>query len=261
MAFLNSLLKPIVPKRLLSAYRNYNLTLAHRRAQRMTAREVFTDIYRNNRWGGEPGTFCSGSGSVTTTIVAPYIACIRRHFTNLGAQQLSVVDLGCGDFSVGRQLTDHCDRYVGVDIVENLIRHNEITFGTDKISFQCLDIIEDSLPPGDICFLRQVLQHLSNEQITRILPKLDRYRWTFVTEHQPSAASLTQPNQDKPHGGDIRVHRNSGVYLDQPPFNIPRERLERVLEVPGHAAGPSEHDPGVIRTFVLHPPRGARAAG
>jgi Methyltransferase domain len=254
MAFLNSLLRPIVPGRLLSAYRNYNRARAHRRAQAMTAREVFTDIYQNNRWGGEPGTFCSGSGSVSTAIVTPYVACIKRYLASLGANHLTVVDLGCGDFSVGRQLADDCDRYVGVDIVESLVRHNEATFGTDRVSFQCLDIIEDNLPPGDICFVRQVMQHLSNEQILRILPKLDRYRWTFITEHQPSAHCLERPNLDKPHGGDIRVHQHSGVYLEQPPFSVPDERLQLVLEVPGHAA-PAEQDPGVIRTFLLHSSR------
>ena len=255
MAFLKSLLKLIVPTRLLTSYRRHRLARAERRARGMTAKEVFTDIYLNNRWGGEPGTFSSGGGSAIGAIVAPYVTCIRKHLTELGADRLSVVDLGCGDFAVGRQLADECGRYIGVDVVEDLIRHNDSTYGTDRISFQCLDIIEDPLPPGDICFLRQVLQHLSNDQIRRILPKLDRYRWTFVTEHQPSASQLDRPNLDKPHDGNIRIHQRSGVYLDQPPFHVPRERLEFLLEVPGRAPTPDEQDPGVIRTYLLHSSR------
>ncbi len=113
MGSLKSLLQPIVPKSLLTAYRDYNLARMRRRSQKMTAREVFTDIYNNNHWGGTPGTFCSGSGSTTVAIVAPYVACIRRQLSALGAHSLSVVDLGCGDFSVGRQFADDCNSYPG----------------------------------------------------------------------------------------------------------------------------------------------------
>jgi hypothetical protein len=250
VASLKSLLKPIVPKSLLSAYRDYNLERMRRRSQKMTPREVFTDIYNNNRWGGTPGTFCSGSGSTTAGIVAPYVACIRRQLSALGAHSLSVVDLGCGDFSVGRQFADECSHYLGIDIVEGLIRHNNETFGTDRISFRCLNIIEDPLPGADICFVRQVLQHLSNEQIRGILPKLARYKWVFITEHHPSPAHLSQRNLNKPHGSDIRLRHSSGVFLDHPPFNIPPDRLELLLEVRGHAY-PDEPDPGVIRTYLL----------
>jgi hypothetical protein len=250
MADLKSFIKPMVPRKLLKAYQNFNVARSHSRVQGMTTAEVFADIYSNNRWGGEPGTFCSGSGSSTSSIVDPYVSCIRRALSELGAQDLTVVDLGCGDFSVGRQLDDACGRYIGVDIVANLIRHNDLTFGTDRVAFQCLDIIEDPLPQGEVCFVRQVMQHLSNHQISRILPKLEQYRWTFITEHQPSPSCLKQHNLDKPHGSDIRVHRGSGVYLDYSPFNIPRERLELLLEVPGHSADKAQ-DPGMIRTFLL----------
>jgi len=31
--------------------------------------------------------------------------------------------------------------------------------------FLCLDIISDELPDGDLCLLREVLQHLSNREM------------------------------------------------------------------------------------------------
>ena len=45
-----------------------------------------------------------------------------------------------------------------------------------------------------------------------------------------------QANMDKPHGGDVRVCDNSGVYLAEPPFELPVQALKQVLEVPGVAA-------------------------
>jgi hypothetical protein len=247
---LKSLIKPMLPKTLLSAYRDHVVGRMQQRARAMSTREVFTDIYANNRWGGVPGEYCSGSGSSSSEIVTPYVACMRQQLAGLEPAQRRVIDLGCGDFAVGRELAGECVEYVGVDIVHGLIERNQAQFGSQRISFRCLDIIEDTLPPGRVCFLRQILQHLSNDQIRRILPKLRQFPWVFITEHQPSAGFLKSPNVDKPHGGDIRVLKQSGVYLQHPPFNVPAGNLQLVLEVAGGGA-PDGVDPGVIRTFLL----------
>jgi len=67
----------------------------------MSAQEVtFTRIYLGNRWGGPAGSWCSGSGSHEASIVAPYVATITAQLQQLGASNLTAVDLGCGDFSV-----------------------------------------------------------------------------------------------------------------------------------------------------------------
>jgi hypothetical protein len=250
MRGLRSVIRDVIPGPLLSAYRKYRLSKSARRDERMSAEEVFTDIYSNNRWGGSPGSFCSGSGSREPSIVSPYIARLRSELDLLGGTSLTVVDLGCGDFSVGRQLASACGQYIGVDIVKPLIDHNLNTYSTPQITFRRANMIVDELPDGDVCVVRQVLQHLSNGEILTVLPKLFKYRWCFITEHHPSPGRLIQPNADKPHGGDIRVTRGSGVFLDQPPFSVPASRYRLLLEVPG--AGLDEHiDPGIIRTFIL----------
>jgi SAM-dependent methyltransferase len=245
-----SVIRNVVPRTLLSAYREYRLSKSARRDERMSAEEVFTDIYSKNRWGGSPGSFCSGSGSHEISIVSPYIARVRSELDLLGGTSLTVVDLGCGDFSVGRQLASACGHYIGVDIVKPLIDYNLKTYSTPKISFRHANIIADELPDGDVCIVRQVLQHLSNGEIHAVLPKLFKYRWCFITEHHPSPGRLIEPNGDKPHGGDIRVTRGSGVFLDQPPFSVPPSRYRLLVEVPG--AGLEQHiDPGIIRTLIL----------
>jgi hypothetical protein len=240
----------MLPDTLTRAYHDYRQDWVSRRNQRMTTEEVFTGIYRNNRWGGRPGTFNSGRGSHEDGIVSPYIAAITRELGRVGAGTMTAVDLGCGDFAVGRQLAPACGRYIGVDIVRPLIFHNEAAFGTANVSFQHLNIVEDPLPDGDVCFVRQVLQHLSNEQIATIVPKLEEFRCCFITEHHPSPGRLVRPNLDKAQGDNIRVSRGSGVFLDQPPFNVAPERYRLLLEVPGiEAIG--DGDPGVIRTYLL----------
>jgi SAM-dependent methyltransferase len=226
--------------------------LSQRRNRKRGVEEVFTGIYSENKWGGESGDFSSGLGSTVAQIVLPYVNMVSEKAASEPFAGKTFVDLGCGDFRVGKQLLALCSEYVGVDIVKPLVEKNQREYGSPSVSFLHLDIIEDDLPPGEVCFLRQVLQHLSNQQIARVLQKLDRYRWVFITEHYPDDNASIRPNLDKVHGADIRAYRNSGVYLSSPPFSLPEERLELVLEVPGTELEPGI-SPGVIRTFLYRP--------
>ena len=200
--------------------------------------------------GGALGEFCSGEGSSNNRIVNSYVAAVEEAIGASGMKDKTIVDLGCGDFTVGRRLLHLAKNYIGVDIVRPLIERNHVLYGAHTVSFQTLDIIKDELPPGDICFLRQVLQHLSNEQIITILKKLDLYNLVFITEHYPSQV-VTRPNVDKVHGGDTRLENGSAVFLEQPPFCLPKESLEIVLEVA--VADDPFFDSGVLRTFLFQP--------
>ena len=240
---LGSIARRTLPNQVLAAYRNH-------RAARAATEDVFTHIYSHNEWGGRPGEFHSGSGSVDLGVTLPYVAHMRRELAALSAERLRMVDLGCGDFRIGQQLAHCCAAYVGVDIVRPLIRYNQTTFGSDRVSFLHANMIEDSFPPGEICVVRQVLQHLSNAQILAVLPKLNQYRWCFITEHHPSAGRLRTANLDKVQGRDVRVTQGSGVFLEKPPFNIPENRFRLRFEIPG-AADLGGADAGVIRTYLL----------
>jgi hypothetical protein len=250
MSFVKSALRKALPKNIVSAYDGYRQEKLNRRNGRMTTEEVFTDIYASNRWGGRSGTFNSGDGSHQIAVVAPYVARLTAELRDIGAESMTVIDLGCGDYSVGRQLSPACGRYIGVDIVKALVAHDQATFGDYKVSFRHANIVEDPLPEGDVCFVRQVLQHLSNDQIAAVLPKLGKFRWSFITEHHPSIGKVLEPNKDKPHGDNIRISRGSGVFLEQPPFSVPAARYRLLLEVPG-VLPIDGTDPGMIRTYVL----------
>lgn len=220
---------------------------------RFSSRErVFTRVYKNNAWGGRHGEFCSGDGSVNETVVGPYIEMVARMAHEERFLGKTFVDIGCGDFAVGRMLVPLCSCYRGLDIVEPLIAFNTREHGSDKVVFNHIDAVRDPLPHGDVCFLRQVLQHLSNSEILAILKKLDAYRWVFITEHYPSTRdAYFVPNIDKPHGGDIRAYYDSAVCLTAPPFSLRPECVVEVLSVPG--AGLDSSDPGVIKTFLYQP--------
>ncbi len=225
-----------------------------KRNRNKTTEEVFTDIYETGKWGSSEDGFCSGLGSVDQKIVSPYISMISQKAVREGFGGLNFVDLGCGDFSVGRQLLPLCSSYIGVDIVKPVIYRNQAKYGNENTRFVHLNIVDDALPKGDVCFIRQVLQHLSNQQIATVLPKLNIYKWVFITEHYPTNNDSIEPNKDKVQGSDIRVCYNSGVYLSEPPFELPKCTLTKILEVPGSVG--ERRDRGVIRTFLYKPVRG-----
>ncbi|MCI5123008.1 MAG: class I SAM-dependent methyltransferase [Candidatus Electrothrix sp. AR5] len=216
------------------------------RYKKNNVEEIFTDIYKKNIWGGVKGEFYSGDGSSDDEIVSPYISCISYEANNENFFGATFVDLGCGDFRVGRKLLPLCSNYIGVDIVEALIKNNNIKYRNKKTQFCHLNITDDVLPTGDVCFIRQVFQHLSNENIMSILPKLRKYTWVFITEHYPTGNDAIIPNIDKRSGSDIRIRNNSGVYLSEHPFNLPKETIRDVLKI-SYSKG------GEIRTFLYKP--------
>jgi len=241
---LRNAIKRAIPKRLVEEYRAWRLAIDRIRNERRSRRDVFSEIYARNQWGGVKGDFFSGPGSQESQTKA-YVAVVRDFVDRYRIR--SIVDLGCGDYRVGAMLAGPGIRYCGVDIVPELIEKNCARFATPTTSFLCLDIVEDSLPNADLCLLRQVLQHLSNDEIARVLDRVKQYKFVLVTEHYPAPSRLVAPNLDKPHGPDTRLLQGSGVFPEFPPFssNVLQTILEQPVEVPLVSVGET------LRTFLL----------
>lgn len=201
--------------------------------------QAFSHVYKWRFWGGESG-FYSGSGSHDPAIVSPYVEAVGRWAR--GQPTMDAVDLGCGDFDVGRQLRPLFGRYVACDVVPELIAHHRSGPDAETVDFRCIDISLDPLPEGDVVFIRQVLQHLPNAMIQQLIPGLQAYRWLVLTEHLPATADFV-PNLDKPIGPETRLDRDaSGVDLCAPPFDLRPLETRVLCEVPEYG--------GLIRTTL-----------
>lgn len=174
-------------------------------------------VYEMNLWGGNEGDFYSGEGSHLPEIVNPYLAAVSSFLTSFKSR-LTVCDLGCGDFNVGKELVKHTRKYIAMDIVPSLIAHNKETFKAPNLEFHCLDIAVADLPAGDCAIVRQVLQHLSNAEIQSIVNKLAAFKYVILTEHIPEGDFI--PNKDIISGQGNRLKKQSGVNLLAPPFNF-----------------------------------------
>lgn len=191
--------------------------MAKRTKKPWPTKDVMNQIYNLKLWGGNKFDFYSGDGSHDSKIIEPYLNNIISFLKSYN-NAITVCDLGCGDFNIGKHLTNYTSKYIAVDIVKTLIERNKILFKEDNLEFLCLDIIEDALPKGDCVILRQVLQHLSNKEIQKILKKLSAYKYIILTEHLPFGDFV--PNKDIIAGQGIRLKHNSGINVLEAPFNL-----------------------------------------
>jgi len=204
-------------------------------------KDAMAQIYDKKLWGNGISEFYSGIGSHDPDLINPYIEVVTSFLTSF-KKPLSVCDLGCGDFNVGKALVEYTQKYIAIDIVEGLIQHNKKTFKEKHLAFHCLDIAVDDIPSGDCALLRQVLQHLSNAEIQQIVSKLIHFKYVIVTEHVPKGSFV--PNEDIISGQGIRLKKQSGVNLQASPFHFKVKEQQQLLSLT------PKDGPGVIVTTL-----------
>ncbi len=222
---IRSLVKKVVPQALLAVRHRWRLGRSIKRVDKdlsgMSVSEIFSEIYRRQLWGKPAGDrqFSSGHGSVMEQHVAPYVAAVGRYVEGLGWKP-SVVDMGCGDFNVGNRIRQYFGTYVACDVAREVLEENKVRYSNLDVEFRQLDIISDDFPDADVCIIRQVLQHLSNADISQIVKKLLKFQILILTEPLPK--SEFTPNLDQPTGVSSRLARGipSGVVLTKPPFSL-----------------------------------------
>jgi len=191
-------------------------------------KDAMEQVYKLKLWGDNESDFYSGLGSHHPKIIIPYLVVVKS-FLNSFENPITVCDLGCGDFNIGKELVNLTHKYIGADIVASLIDHNKKTFTAKNLEFQCLDISKDDLPKADCIILKQVLQHLSNAEVQKIVKKLANYKYIILTEHIPKGKF--EPNKDIISGQGIRLKKQSGINLLASPFNFKVKEQKELLSV------------------------------
>ena len=206
--------------------------------------EIFEEIYTNKIWGKSPNSgdvFYSGGGSHGAEVVSSYVKSVKKFLSSLKNKPV-IIDIGCGDFNIGKNFLTQATQYVGCDVVPSLIDFNIKTHRHENLSFNHLDAVKDELPKGEVAIIRQVLQHLSNTQIQSILRKIAlNYDYLILTEHLPKKENFVA-NVDIPVGHLIRANVNSGLDIEKSPFNFEAKSKKIIDEIP--------HSGGKIQTIV-----------
>ncbi|MEH6640060.1 MAG: class I SAM-dependent methyltransferase [Porticoccaceae bacterium] len=122
--------------------------------------QVFTDIYRNNKWRGKDSASGQGSDAFQTRIIVKELPVV---FSDFGISKM--LDIPCGDFYWMKTVDLSNIDYTGADIVDDLIRENIEQYGRDGVCFEKLNLIKDKLPKVDLIVCRDCLVHFSFEDI------------------------------------------------------------------------------------------------
>ena len=137
-----------------------------------SVKEVFQQIYEQNRWGNEESVSGHGSDLLQTEHLRPQL---QQLFSDLSIK--SVLDIPCGDFNWMKTLDLSEISYIGADIVPDLIEKNLKNYASSKRDFQVLNLVNDTLPTVDMVLCRDCLVHLSYENIHLALQNIKKSKF------------------------------------------------------------------------------------
>lgn len=179
-------------------------------AAETSVEETFTNVYKNCIWGvNENGEGFSGDGSRVENAI-PYMLFLQNFLKT--HQIKSVVDVGCGDWTFSRYLEWNDAKYIGIDVVKSVIEKNTRQFASDQISFIHASGTTYDLPKADLLICKDVLQHLSNDEIFAFIHQIGKFKHCLITND----IDLNGPNnQDISTGGWRKIDLfSSPFYLD-----------------------------------------------
>ena len=151
-------------RRLRARYREREKQNRAGRYSELPLEDVFRDIYDRRRWRSRETQSGKGSSRAAT-------ADIRRALPGLCARYKvrSLLDAACGDYSWMSSIELDLDRYVGLDIVPELIEEDSRRFASEGVRFELRNICLDPLPRADLILCRDCLVHLSEENVKKAI--------------------------------------------------------------------------------------------
>lgn len=127
-------------------------------------RDIFTNIYHSNYWNDKQSV--SGAGSNLEATEAIRLA-LPPLFAELGVE--TMIDIPCGDFYWFKEMELPGIQYIGADIVPELVAHCKEKYGDNSHTFLVTDATKRVLPQVDLIFCRDMLGHLTNDDVRKTL--------------------------------------------------------------------------------------------
>jgi len=189
--------------------------LAHQRfverAQELSglgSEALFAEIWRSNLWGADQSRSGLGSEEAATSHL---VASLPDLFRQFGIRML--LDLPCGDFNWMQTVVHDLDRYIGADIVSDLVAQNAAIHSNadGRISFRKLNLLNDELPSVDAILCRDCLVHLSFANIRKALRNIRRsgISWLIATTFTDHVLNIDAVD------GDWRL-----LNMERPPIGL-----------------------------------------
>ena len=200
-----------VAEYLMRKYRYYKL-------KRMSAKDVFSHIYKSNSWGDAESVSGRGSNLEETKILVEKLSVLLKKY-----RISSVLDIPCGDFHWMKNINLEGIEYIGADIVLEIIEQNK-KYEKNNVRFEQLDLIKDALPVVDLIIVRDCLVHLSYDDIFMALGNICKSDAQYL---------LTTTFNERAKNNDIATGQWRTLNLQIPPFDLPEPQIIVNEEHPG----------------------------
>jgi hypothetical protein len=177
------------------------------RRKRPGMRAVFSSIHQSNAWLGAESVSGLGSDSVNTATVKRELPGLLRA---LGAR--TMLDAPCGDLNWIKDIDLGLDRYIGADVVPDVIRRNRELYQGASREFRVLDITKGRVPKVDVILCRDCLVHLSHRHAAAALRAFQKSGSRYLL-----TTTFTGPRENT----DIQTGEWRPLNLERPPFSLP----------------------------------------
>ena len=185
--------------------------------QKLIRKYVFYTIYKSNHWNkydkvDENNLLVSGPGSIPGSHLTQNVLKNLKTFI-INNNIKSILDIPCGDFSWIKELIKNEKlKYVGWDIVNEIIEHNKKKFLLENVDFFCKDIVnENNFGNYDLIFSRDFFIHINNNDIKKIINNIRKSKAKFFA---------CSNNLDLLINKDILVGQHRKINLSIEPFNL-----------------------------------------
>jgi len=171
---------------------------------------IFEKIYLESEWKEDFGTDSGPGSSIECSI--DYVKFLNNYIKE--NKTTSILDLGCGDFNLMKHIELERIEYLGVDIVEFIIKNNIKHYKKNNINFEHNDIlVYKPQKKFDLIIIKDVLQHLCNNNISKLFNNINYANHILITN------DIILENEDC-IDGDYR-----GIDLQKYPFNMPVKNI------------------------------------
>jgi len=169
--------------------------------------DVFLAIFQSNLWGSQESRSGPGSTQLRAGDFLPDLLALLR---TLNTRVL--LDAPCGDFNWAAPVADAVERYIGVDVVGEIIARNQCSANGPTRTFLHRDLTTDALPSADVILCRDCLVHLAYPDI-----------WRGLRNFQESGSRylLTTTFTARDGNSDIATGGWRPLNLERPPFCFP----------------------------------------
>ena len=156
--------------------------------------QTFTTIYSTRAWHSKESISGNGSELVQTKQIIEELPFLFKKY-NIQ----SVLDIPCGDYNWMQHVDKTDIKYIGADIVEELINSNTAKY--PDVNFMHLDLTKSELPTVDLILARDVFVHMTYETIVSALENIIKSGAKYLLTTSFTGLNL---NTDLPQNGDWR---------------------------------------------------------